>query len=249
LAQTFRQNDFHFEPVLEQLFKSTHFYDEDDTDNGDEIIGGMIKSPLELYINTINFFQTNTPNPTVDLEAYYDWMEKRVDRFMEKMGFSIFNPTSVAGYEPMYQEPDFNRYWINPSLLPNRYDHVFSKLVDINNMPVLPEGTFNILNYIEDPANVKPYNGNDPLGNAGPHDGPRIADHLVHEIVDYLLPVSLDADRFKYFRDELLLDNLSPINWMFEWDNYKATGNAANIYPQLVKLIRGILQSPEFQLA
>ncbi|MEL6842339.1 MAG: DUF1800 family protein, partial [Bacteroidota bacterium] len=249
LAQAFRQNNFEFIPVIKMLLESSHFYDEDDTNSGDEILGGMIKSPLELYLNTMNFFQTNTPDPTVDLAAYYEWMEKRVDRFMEKMGFSIFNPTSVAGYEPMYQEPDFNRYWINPSLLPNRYDHIFSKLVDVNNMPVLPEGMFNILDYIQDPANVSVFQGADPKGIPGPHEGARIADHLVHEIVDYLLPVTLDTDRFDYFRDELLLDNLSPINWMFEWDNFKATGNAANIYPQLVKLIRGILQSPEYQLA
>ncbi|MFK7921337.1 MAG: DUF1800 family protein [Bacteroidia bacterium] len=247
LAEAFRQNDFQFAPVLEMLFQSKHFYDEDDNISGDEIIGGQIKSPLELFINTINFFKVMVPDPAIDLKAYYDWMEK-MERYQDKMGFQIFNPTSVAGYEPMYQEPDYNRYWINPSLLPNRYDHIYSRLVDHDNQAMQPEGTFNILDYIEDPANVSVYTGPDPMGNAGPHEGARIADHLVHEIVDYLLPVELSTDRLMYFRDELLLDNLSAINWMFEWDNYKSTGDATNIYPQLAKLIRGILQSPEFQL-
>lgn len=248
LALLFRQNDFEFLPVIEALLQSQHFFDEDDAKVGDEVIGGLIKSPLELVIGVKNFFHIQVPDPAIDIKAYYDWMEK-IDRFIDKMGLVLFNPPSVAGYEPMYQEPDYNRYWINPSLLPARYDHVFSELVDTDAMAVTPEGKFNLIDYVEDPNNISVYSGPDPIGNAGPHEGARIADHLVNEIVSYLFPVELTPDRLTYFRDELLLDNLSPINWMFEWDNYKNTGDSSNIYPQLVKLFRGILQSPEFQLS
>jgi hypothetical protein len=48
--------------------------------------------------------------------------------------------------------------------------------------------------------------------------------------------------------NDLLLDNLSVINWMMEWDNYITTGNDAIIRPQLEDLLRGILMAPEFQL-
>ena len=78
--------------------------------------------------------------------------------------------------------------------------------------------------------------------------GVRIASHLVQELVDYLLPEGIDQDRFDYLLTEVLLDNLSELNWMFEWDNFVATGDDISVRPQIEKLVKAILQSPEFQL-
>ena len=113
LAQTFRDNNFEFRPVLTQLFNSAHFYDEDDATQGDETLGGMIKSPLELYLQTLKFFQAYIPDPDLDLSGLHDWLYNKVQRHILQMGLEVFSPPSVAGYEPMYQEPDYNRYWIN----------------------------------------------------------------------------------------------------------------------------------------
>jgi uncharacterized protein (DUF1800 family) len=247
LALIFRQSNFHFRPVLEALFKSQHFYDEDDSQSGDETIGSLIKSPLELALSSAVFFGCKIPDINIDMVGTYEWLFK-LETWIEKMGMDFWKPSSVAGYEPMYQEPSFNRHWITPITLPLRYNVMFDRFVDVMDEPICPDGMFNVLNFVEDPKRVKPFAGPDPKGNPGPHDGARIADHLVREITNYLFAVELDTDRIAYFRDDLLLEQLSPINWMFEWDNYKNTGNASNIYPQLVKLFKGIIQSPEFQL-
>ena len=111
-----------------------------------------------------------------------------------------------------------------------------------------PHMQADIMAFISDPAQVPDYPGADPLGVPGPHPGPRIADHLVSELLMYLLPEAVPQDRFEYFLNDLLLDNLSALNWTFEWDAYAATGDSTNVKPQIQKLIRGILQSPEDQL-
>ena len=115
-------------------------------------------------------------------------------------------------------------------------------------MSPIPYGNFNMLDFIEDPANIPPYEGADPMGTPGPHEGPRIAEHLVHTLLEYLLPVMPDSDRIQYFLNEALLDNLSVINWMFEWDNYRSTNDDSMIRPQLNRLFKAIIQSPEYQL-
>ena len=115
-------------------------------------------------------------------------------------------------------------------------------------MEPIPYGNFNMLDFVEDPANIPPYDGNDLLGNPGPHEGARISEHLVKTLLDYLLPVELDQDRIDYFLDEVLLDNISMMSWQFEWDDYRASGDDSAIRPQLNKLYKAIIQSPEYQL-
>lgn len=248
LAQIFRSSGYQFRPVLEALFKSQHFYDEDDSSNGDNTIGALIKSPFELYSHSLRFFKAYIPPYFSDLNGILNqWIQQNFKQDLINMGMSLFFPPSVAGYVAMYQEPDFNRYWISSNTLAYRFDILAKKILS-ESINTLEYGKFDILDYVMDANNVPPFQGQDPLGNSGPHEGPRIADHLVKSIVDYLFPIELDADRFDYFKN-LLLDDLSEINWMFEWDNFRTTGNAENIRPQLIKLFRGIIQSLEFQLS
>ncbi|MEM6264080.1 MAG: DUF1800 family protein [Bacteroidota bacterium] len=249
LALTFRTNNFEFEPVLTQLFNSEHFYDEDDTSVGDETIGALIKNPIELWFGAQRFFKSYVPPLSSDLHGVQNsWLNWNMQRKLEDLGMEVFAPPTVAGYDPMYQGPDFNRNWASTNTLPFRYDYISENVLNRRNRTPLPYGTFNIVDYVEDPTNVPDFPGNDPIGNPGPHQGARIASHLVQCLTDYILPVQLAQDRFDFFLNDLLLDNLSPINWMFEWDNYINTGNDGNIKPQLLKLYRGLIQSPEFQL-
>jgi hypothetical protein len=71
---------------------------------------------------------------------------------------------------------------------------------------------------------------------------------LVQELVDWLFPMAIDATRFNYFRDNVLLDQLSAANWTDEWNNYVNTLNDVNVRLQLESLIMAMMQSPEYQL-
>ncbi len=78
---------------------------------------------------------------------------------------------------------------------------------------------------------------------------PSDATKLVRELVDYLLPEDISEERFDFFLKAILLDDLSEINWKFEWQNYESSGDDSAVRVQLEKLFNTILQSPEFQLS
>ena len=244
LATNLKNNNYQIIPVLKQLLKSEHFYDEGNPDTTDEIVGGLIKSPLELQAGVIRFFDLPIPDPALDAFAsYITFYRFGIQRPQSEACFDLFMPPEVAGYPPIYQNPDFNRLWMNSKSLPARHqiieEHIYG------NDPL----RLDLMSWVNNPANITDYTGNDPMGNAGPHAGARIAHHLVQELVDYLLPEAIDANRFSYFMDEILLDNLSETSWMFEWDTYVASGDDTAVRLQIEKLVRGILQSPEYSLA
>jgi uncharacterized protein (DUF1800 family) len=252
LAQTLMANNYELESVLKPLLKSTHFYDEDDTNSDDEIVGSMVKSPLDLMIGSMRFFDVTYPDKALDPDRYYRlFMKNTFQQFMlVQAGMELFNPVDVAGYPAFYQEPAMDDLWVNASTLANRY--VFADML-ISGSRVITGGSsyveLDVMNFVNNVANIPTYTGNDPLGNPGPHPGPRIAEHLVDTLLNALLPKTVAMTRRDYFLNDLLLDTLSPINWMFEWDAYLNTGDDTTVKPQIELLVRGIMQSPEYQLA
>ncbi|MDP5172367.1 MAG: DUF1800 domain-containing protein [Bacteroidia bacterium] len=243
LAQQMIINNYELMPAVKQLLKSQHFYDADDADAGDEVIGALIKSPLDLQCQIVRYFNIAIPDPVLDpFAAYVTFYTFGIQDLQSKACFDLFEPAEVAGYQPVYQAPEYNRLWISAKSLPSRYQIVDEHLYGPAHLLI------DAMAFVNDPANISDYAGPDPIGTPGPHPGPKIASHLVNELLDYLVPETVDTARFEYFRDEILLDSLTDINWAFEWDNYLATGDDTSVKPQIIKLIRAILQSPEFQI-
>lgn len=97
LAATFRANDFELAPVLSQLFKSEHFFDE-------EAVGVIIKSPFDIYINLINETQFSYDDDTI----------ASVENICRLIGQELFNPPGVEGW---YRD----RTWINTNFMIGRW--------------------------------------------------------------------------------------------------------------------------------
>jgi len=97
LAATFVANNFEIAPMLSQLFKSEHFFD-------DEAIGVIIKSPFDLYLNLYketDFTYDNTNlNFAIDSGAL--------------LGQELFEPVDVAGWQR-------DRTWINTNFIIGRW--------------------------------------------------------------------------------------------------------------------------------
>lgn len=253
LATILKDNNYELGPTISALLNSEHFYDEGGTIPEEHIIGGMIKTPIELVLSTIRFFDVQRPSPSGDLDLYYrSWQRDTIQNFMFlESGMELFDPPTVAGYQPYHEAPDYQRLWISSNTLPFRYTmaemfltgkkvtrggdlHMHIDVIDmVNNKNIIPDFT-----------------GPDPFdGVVATYAGGRFAEHIVRCITDYLFADSPDTDRFDYFLNDLLLGNLSLINWRFEWIAYETTGDDSSIRPQLELLIKGLLQSPEFQLA
>lgn len=97
LANTFVGNNFELAPVLRQLFKSEHFFDE-------TAIGVIIKSPFDLYFNF-----------TKELGfGYNDGLVQNMVDASALIGQQLFEPVDVAGWQR-------DRSWINTNFIIGRW--------------------------------------------------------------------------------------------------------------------------------
>ncbi len=97
LAQTLIASNYEIVPVLKELFKSEHFFDE-------RALGVVIKSPVDAIFNFVNettFFYNNT---IIEAFLYYASL----------MGQEIYDPPDVSGWQ---RDED----WISTSTLTGRW--------------------------------------------------------------------------------------------------------------------------------
>jgi uncharacterized protein (DUF1800 family) len=119
--------------ALTTLLSSEHFYDEDDSDNSNNIIGSKIKSPLQLLSETLTIFDFPIPNADPSDIASYTNFYKFWHNFCHKSvlpggGMNIFGPDTVAGYPADYQSPMFDRAWFTSNNIIARYNLMGSLL-------------------------------------------------------------------------------------------------------------------------
>lgn len=97
MAATMIANNFEIAPVLRELFKSEHFFDE-------EAIGVIIKSPFDLYFNTLN-------------ETDFDYTDTNISEmvnYSRLLSQELFEPYDVAGWQR-------DRQWINNNFIIGRW--------------------------------------------------------------------------------------------------------------------------------
>lgn len=239
LAQLLTDSNFEIKPVLEKLLQSEHFYDADDSANTDEIFGALIKSPLELSLQALNYFQVPVPDPVAENAKHYgDFYSAAVlERMLARAGMDLFYPLDVAGYSGYYQDPALNRQFFNSATIVQRY-----KLPQI-----LLTGT-----------HAWGSGSNDSIGTqldiaAWVRDSGVISDPsdslvLVTELLHYLFPEEPDAERLDYFLTTVFLDQLPAQDWVYEWENYLSTGNDSEVKIPLSRLVNAMLYAPEYQV-
>lgn len=109
LSATFIANNFEIAPVLSQLFKSQHFFDE-------EAVGVIIKSPFDFFFNTLK--ETSF--------AYDDTLVASFVNYSGMLSQELFDPFDVAGWQR-------DRSWINTNFMIGRWLTIESVLNDFFN--------------------------------------------------------------------------------------------------------------------
>jgi hypothetical protein len=238
LADIFRNNNYEIVPVLKKLLKSEHFYDADDSDNKDEIFGGMIKSPLDLTLPALSFFNIAIPDPvSQNFQHYIQFYSQGViERMLGYANLPLFYPIDVAGYPAYHQEPEFNRNWFNSSSIIARYKLPQMLLSGRRVLGAGPNTSIGIK------LNIAPW-----VRDSGISSDPSDPYVLVKDLLDYMLPEEVDDDRFNYFYNQVFLDNLPPADWSYEWQNYLSNNNDQEVKIALERLINYIMFSPEYQ--
>lgn len=233
LSKILLDNDYDLKPVIEALFTSKHFYDADDENSADEIIGAIVKSPLQQFSEVISVFDIQFPNPNTDaLKFYRNFFLYFVHySYLDGAGLSLFNPDSVAGYPAHYQEPDYDRHWFSANTLIARYKMIESLVYNRNTIAggnIYVE--FNIVTFTEN--NIK---------------NPEKTADLIKELAEILYPEEIDNERIAYF-ESILLDGYNSYYWTNEWKKFISSRDNKIVKSRLDALIIGMVNAAEFQL-
>lgn len=246
LAVQLHGDNYELEDTLKLLFKSIHFYDEDDSSNSDEIIGGKISSPMMLHLHTMNQLEMGplVPDPVTDTQEFFDkFWDKSFWSNIFIMGQDWY-PANVDGFGGYYKAPFYSKNWFNSTTVAPRY-LLIVKLLQGRRI----DGS----TYLSGSTAFQPDTTALVTANYTNQDD---ADALVVQILETLLPEMPDgyltpgdtSKRYDYFR-EALLGGLSTINWMFEWQNAQGgdTNAQASVKVALDRLFEKVMSSPEFQ--
>lgn len=238
LADTLRTNNYEIVPMMRKLLKSQHFFDMDDSQSGDEIIGGLIRSPLEQALQSITFFGIPIPSPFTENNKHYAtfYYSGVYERMLGLANLSLFSPPDVAGYTAYHQEPDYTRHWFSSTSIIARYKLPQMLLTGKRVIGGSANSSIGII------FNVVPW-----VKTSGITLDPSNPYQLVKDLLDYLLPVEIDDERFNYFYEEVFLNGLPPSDWTYEWNDYLATNNQTEVKIALERLIHHIMYSQEFQ--
>ena len=233
LTQLLIDNDYEIMPVVRTILSSQHFYDAGDSDPSDEILGSIIKSPLQLLSSTIRNLGFVIPNPNVDIDNYFRFSKYFLDNtFFPMSGMILFGPSTVAGYPAVYQAPDYDRQWFSSSTILARYRMIECLITGRNALG--QNGQFGssvdtvsiIQNNISSPGNI--YN-------------------LVNDIAEILYPFGIQQDRIEYFA-ELVLEGYPSYYWEDTWNNYLEDGDDTIVRNKLNSLISAMFNAAENQL-
>ncbi|SNR17370.1 DUF1800 family protein [Tenacibaculum jejuense] len=232
LATELKDGDYEILPILKKLLTSNHFYDLDDTNADDNIIGSIIKSPLQLINEVISFFKMKIPDPATEVEDFYQFFNFVHNIYLAAGGMLLWSPDSVAGYPAHYQSPDFDRHWFSSNTVLARYKLIESLLTGRNkirfNNNIRVE--LNIVDFIDN-------NITEPL----------LARELITELASFLYPEDISDERVTYFAQNLL-EGFPDYYWTDAWIQYKSSGDDTIVKTRLHALIIQMINAPEFQL-
>jgi uncharacterized protein (DUF1800 family) len=228
LAALFRKKKYEIAPVLEELFRSRHFFDPAN-------YGCMIKSPVDFTVGLCREFGIAFPDASDCEEQYGLWEQLRNQAAALQQ--NIGDPPNVAGWQAYYQEPEFDKLWISSDTLPKR-NQFTDRMVG---------GGF--------ARNGKKI-GIDPLVFAAGLSNPGDPDGLIRDSVQALFQVEVSAQELQFIKTNILLSGLvgmvSDHYWTNAWQAYRNKPDdkgARNIVvTRLRSLYKYLMELPEYQL-
>jgi uncharacterized protein (DUF1800 family) len=237
MANTLVAGNYKILPVIENLLRSVHFYEATGATVTDDNFGGIIKSPLDLVVQSLRFFGQQVPDMTTAVDGFYEQTGEILE-YVKGQAMNFYEPYDVAGYDAYHQFPIYHRYWITPNTLANRYAYIR-----------------NIITSTE-PGMIK-VDVYEFVKNNIPNATAADARLLVMELAKYVLPVTdnltfddaaddtsgLTAKRVTYFKARFL-QTFDEAYWTTRWNE-----GAGDLRDQLEYLFNAVLQSPEYQLA
>lgn len=215
LAQTFINNNWEIRPVLLQLFKSEHFFD-------NQNFGVLIKSPVDFIIGYMRTLRINLQATPGDYKSQYE-VYGNLLYDAENMQQDIMNVPTVSGWRPYYQPPTFHQGWITSDSVQRRYSFVEGYLW----------GFYYIIDWRVDFVQWV----NQFPGGGNPNT-------LVAESIKYLLPVDISQSKKDEIKQQTLLGGqISDYYWTNLWGQYNANQTDMTLLDQVNNRVRSLLQN------
>lgn len=221
LAETYILNNFEIIPVLEQLFKSEHFYDM-------SLRGSLIKNPMEFVFSILN---PSEAKPTYDIATNYE-MLLNLYWYTGALGQFYGKPPNVGGWPAYYQAPSFSKLWINSTYIKQRFviGYVLSQFegIKVNDHFFKADG-LNLVNKLSDPSN--------PIA-------------VIDDLCLIFFPKTIDSTE-KTKLKAILTANLPDFEWTVQYNDYQSDisntilSDAVRI--RIENVLFKIFQMPEFQ--
>lgn len=229
LAKIFRDGNYEIKPVLRALFGSIHFFD-------NNIIGCMIKTPLDLTVGTVRQLQVRMPAATQAV-FYYGFM-RQLQGLSAQLQQDLLELPNVAGWQAYYQEPLFYQVWINTATMPARAN--YSNVVT-NGWSVTDQASNQTQRYTFDSIAFLQQFPN-------PEDPIKVIDNLTQ----HFFAIDLTEAQKDQLLDKVLLPGLPEYEWTKEWSDFMATPNDTmkrnQIKTKLDNLVRYMMRLAEFQI-
>lgn len=221
MAQTMIDNNYEILPVLDELFKSQHFYDV-------SLRGSLIRSPLEMIFGILN---ATSSEPNYNLTITSD-MYLALYWIAETMGQGYAVPPSVAGWPAYYQAPAFSKLWINSTTIKTRFD-IATGVTIFTGLPVGGEN-FKV----------------DALGFLNALSLPNNATAVINDICDVFCPKAISFTQ-KLILKNILTNSLGDAEWELQYGAYSADpGNASLADPiefRVNLVLNQVFRMPQFQ--
>jgi uncharacterized protein (DUF1800 family) len=120
MGQTLMNSNWELMPMLKEIFKSDHFFEED-------IMAAHVKSPVETFIPILRMAGVTDTGYIVE-----DKLLDSISYWCYRLGQDILNPPGVSGWPG-------HRAWINETTLTSRWSFAANLLSQLEKVPELRE--------------------------------------------------------------------------------------------------------------
>ncbi|MBI3579876.1 MAG: DUF1800 domain-containing protein [Ignavibacteriales bacterium] len=223
LADYMIANNYEVVPVLDKLFRSAHFFD-------DNNIGCMIKNPIDLVAGAVRLL--GIPLPLPDVGGYYTPYNS-LRGTAANLQMNLMDPPDVSGWKAYYQVPDFYELWISTATLPQR-----GQFTD-NLFRGLPGNSAYVLNRVAYAASM-----------SAPSAPFKLIDDFAADL--FPIPLTQNQKDYLIY-NAMGLRHGGEYDWTNAWDAYNAPGgntstNLSNLLKMLDPLLKFMLRMAEYQL-
>lgn len=222
LAQLFASpaNNWAIRPVIEKLLTSQIFFDASN-------IAAIVKSPVDLVLGSLKFFNQPIPNMTTNYTAYlklFDFAHWR----MRDMQMDVLDQPTVFGYEPYYQT-GYSKIWMNTTTIALRSDFTDAFIgrwlvVDPNyyGTGVPYKMGIDLLAWA---TALQPDFRNPPPTTGTGGTVAITCEIILADFIKNLFATDLFQTQQDFLIDKIMMQDVPRSSWGFEWNNYRRVEN------------------------